>query len=150
MDMPEKTYPLDFSDSDLESRAADLSKFIVEYKSQGGNGEDLIRNSVIFNATYIELQNRKTSRATVQMVRLTWASAAVAFASLIVAWLSFSGGNETEKWQAQQIKLLEKMSNDIAELKTVSQKVGSSPPQTVASVTKPASKGTNPSTRTSP
>jgi hypothetical protein len=101
-----KTYPVDHTNDELNARAAELSQRILAYDRKTGNAEDLIKDSVLFNVTYIELQNRVAGRATGQMVLLTWASAFVAVASLGVAWLSYTAAQSGDEWQAKQLKLL--------------------------------------------
>lgn len=99
-------YPVDHSNEELQQRAAELSQRILAYDSKTGNGEHLIKDSVLFNVTYIELQNRAANRATRQMVFLTCASAVVAAASLMVAWLSYAATSSGDKWQREQLELL--------------------------------------------
>jgi hypothetical protein len=116
MNLPQ-TFPVDYTDSELSQRAADLSARVVDYNTKTGNGEELIRDSVLFNVTYIELQNRKASRATGQMVWLTWASASVAIASLAVAWLAYDAGRSADTWQEKQLLLLKQIATDVATAK---------------------------------
>jgi hypothetical protein len=110
----QKVFPIEHSDTELENRAADLSRRIVEYDHKTGNGEELIKDSVLFNATYIELQNRKASRVSTLMTRLTWASACVAVVSLLVAWLSYDATRSADKWQEQQLSLLTQIANELS------------------------------------
>ena len=99
-------FPVDHTAADLRQRAAELSDRILKYDHRSGNGEDLIKDSVLFNVTYIELQNRAAGRATGQMVVLTWVSAFVAAASLAVAWLSYNATRSGDEWQSRQLDLL--------------------------------------------
>ena len=106
-------YPLDHTADDLRKKAAELSQRILAYDPKTGNAENLIKDSVLFNVTYIELQNRATARATKLMVYLAWASAVVAAASLAVAWLSYQATRSGDQWQSKQLELLKVISERI-------------------------------------
>jgi hypothetical protein len=74
------------------------------------NFENLIRDSVLFNVTYIELQNRASRKSSYQMILLTWVSAFIAVASLIIAGLSYVATESNNEWQQKQLKLLKTIS----------------------------------------
>ena len=99
-----KIYPVDATEAELRQRAAELSARVLAYSSRGGNAEDLIKDSVLFNITYIELQNRASEKATRQMVWLSWISAFVALASFVVAALAYQSTMAADEWQAEQLK----------------------------------------------
>ena len=114
-------YPVDHTNDELRTRASELSQRILAYNPKTGNAENLIKDSVLFNVTYIELQNRAASRATRQMVYLTWASAVVAAASLVVAWLSYEATRSGDDWQSKQLELLKVISEHAKPALAVSQ-----------------------------
>jgi hypothetical protein len=123
-------YPVDHTNDELKNRAAELSQRILDYDHKTGNAENLIKDSVLFNVTYIELQNRAANQATRQMVFLTWASAVVAAASLVVAWLSYEATRSGDEWQGKQLQLLKTIAE---QAKPVPTPVQSAAPSTSAS-----------------
>ena len=102
----QEIYPVAFSDADLKRQAAELSRRVTGYDPKTGNGEDLIKDSVLFNVAYIELQNRESRRVSKFMVGLTVASVFVALASFVVAWVTYKANDDNTKWQDQQLRVL--------------------------------------------
>ena len=139
MDQP-RIYPTGYSDADLAREAAELSRRVTAYDPRSGNGEDLIKDSVLFNVTYIELQNRTAHRVSRLMTWLTCLSAAVAAASLLVAWFAYETARAGDKWQEQQIRTLVEISTHLSTMSALQQNVAaqvleqlkstSAPPQT--------------------
>jgi predicted PurR-regulated permease PerM len=132
---PQKTFPMEYSESELLLEAADLSKRIVGYDSKGGNAEHLMKDSVLFNVTYIELQNRKASRTSLQMMRLTLVSLLVALISLLVAWLSYDASQSADKWQEKQIALLNQVVIELSAARKLQEQLIS--PKVMPTVTTP-------------
>jgi len=75
--MPDRTYPVDYSDQDLRTELRDLSARIAAY-SNAKLLDDLIKDAVRFNLGYSELQNRQVRTYS------TWALG-IGVASLLVA-----------------------------------------------------------------
>lgn len=109
-----KIYPLHHSDEELKAKAAELSAQISAHNHSSDNFENLIRDSVLFNVTYIELQSREAKKVTRLMTTLTWVSAIVAVASLLVAWLSYSATSSGDKWQQRELELLKLIAENTA------------------------------------
>ena len=125
-----RIYPVAYSDVELAREAAELSKRVTAYDRHGGNAEDLIKDSVLFNITYIELQNRKAQRVSKLMIWLTCLSAAVALASLLVAWFAYETTRASDKWQDEHIRLLGEISKNLSLLmKDSQQKAVTGPPK---------------------
>src|SRR5438105_9845321 len=122
---------------ELAREAAELSKRVTAYNPRTGNGEDLIKDSVLFNITYIELQNRKAQRVSKLMVWLTCLSAAVALASLLVAWFAYETTRASDKWQDEHIRLLGEISKNLSLMKDSQQKVVAKPPKSSPASAKP-------------
>ena len=101
-----KIYPVHHTDDDLRKNAEELSTRILAHNHRTDNFENLIRDSVLFNVTYIELQNRASKKVTQLMVILTWVSALIAIASLVVAGLSYEATRSGDEWQRKQLELL--------------------------------------------
>ena len=109
----QEIYPVAFSDADLKRQAAELSRRVTGYDPNTGNGEDLIKDSVLFNVAYIELQNRESRRVSKFMVGLTVASVFVALASLVVAWVTYKANDDNTKWQDKQLRVLTDISRTL-------------------------------------
>ena len=107
-----KTYPLDATDAELAQKSAELSARVLEYDRKTGNAEDLIKDSVLFNVTYIERQNRASAKAIRQMVWLAWVSSFVALGSLVVAWLAYQSAGASDEWQAKQLSILSSIASN--------------------------------------
>ena len=136
-----RIYPVAYSDMELAREAAELSKRVTAYNPRTGNGEDLIKDSVLFNITYIELQNRKAQRVSKLMVWLTCLSAAVALASLLVAWFAYETTRASDKWQDEHIRLLGEISKNLSLMKDSQQKVVAKPPKSSPASAKPKKSG---------
>ena len=136
-------YPVAYSDSELTREAAELSKRVAAYDPRTGNGEDLIKDSVLFNVTYIELQNRKAHRVSRLMIWLTCLSAVVAAASLLVAWFAFETTRAGDKWQDQHIRLLGEISTHLSTMKELQQKAVTKTPNNQAASVQPKKSGAN-------
>ena len=106
-----KIYPVEYSNDELKQKAAELSSRVIGYDPKAGNGEDLIKDSVLFNVAYIELQNRDNNRVSRIILWLTCVSALVAIASTAVAWFSYKASEENTRWQDQQIQAVSSMSH---------------------------------------
>ncbi len=105
MDEP-KIDPVAYSDAELTGRAAELSKRIAAHDPRTGNGADLVKDSVLLNAAYVELQDRKNSRIARRMAWLTALSAAAVAAALLASWLAYQAIGEVGKLQDEQRRLL--------------------------------------------
>ena len=118
----QEIYPVAYSDADLKRQAAELSRRVASYDPNTGNGEDLIKDSVLFNVAYIELQNRESRRVSKFMVALAVASTFVALASLVVAWVTYKANDDNTKWQDQQLRVLTDISRTLESAKELQAK----------------------------
>lgn len=105
MDEP-KIDPVAYSDAELTGRAAEFSKRIAAHDPRTGNGADLVKDSVLLNAAYVELQDRKNSHIARRMAWLTALSAAAVAAALLASWLAYQAIGEVGKLQDEQRRLL--------------------------------------------
>ena len=109
-----KTYPIDATDAELAQKSAEFSTRVLAYDPKKGNAENLIKDSVLFNVTYIERQNRASARATRQMLWLAWTTSIVAAGSLVVGWMAYDGSLAADKWQAEQLRILQSIASNTA------------------------------------
>ncbi len=138
-----KIYPIEYSDMELTHEAAELSKRVTAYDIHAGNAEDLIKDSVLFNVAYIELQNRKAQRVSRLMVWLSCLSAAVAAASLLVAWFAYDATQAGDKWQGQQIRMLGEISTHLSAIKELQQKAAAIVPRNPTTSAQPKKSAAN-------
>lgn len=111
-----KTYPVSYSDDEIKGEIDRLSRQIQNYKKTDIL-DDLIKDAVIFNLGYRELQNRENRRHSNYILVLSLLSAFVAVASLLVAWSAYKSSEANTQWQDQQIRTLGEIRNGIAGLK---------------------------------
>ena len=138
-----KIYPVAYSDAELTREAATLSKRVTAYDPRTGNGEDLIKDSVLFNVTYIELQNRKAQRVSRLMIWLACLSAIVAAASLLVAWFAYETARAGDKWQEQHIRMLGEITTHLSTMKELQQKAAMKAPNNQAASAQRKKSGAN-------
>lgn len=116
MEDSQKTYPVSYSDSEIKGEIDSLSRRLQSYK-RTDILDDLIKDAVIFNLGYNELQNRENRRHSNYMLVLAFVSGFVAIASFVVAWLAYKSTEVNTAWQDQQTRALSEIRNGIATLK---------------------------------
>ena len=79
-----RVYPSDFTDAEIREHIAAVSAN-MQLPDAYPIIDDLVRQAVLFNLGYAELQNRQLDRLNRKIYRLTLASVAVAVASLVAA-----------------------------------------------------------------
>ena len=114
-----KIYPMSYSDVEIKTELERLAKQVQTYPTN--NLDDLVKDSVLFNLGYNELQVRENHRHSLLMLVISIASVFIALASLVVAYGANQSVDINNQRQEKNILVLEDLKTEISVLKKIDQ-----------------------------